>query len=166
MNNRPGNVGLARRAGLLKAATLCTWLVFVPVSTLHSHQAEKSNQDPPRGPVLGAMEVLTPLHGANLNEAFGHIYAAVKHEWFATMPKAVAKGARGIVVIQFTVKKDGTVVPSSVLSETNADRVLEEHAMGAIRKAAPFDLSPQPTNTPDEITLRFTFHYNVTAPTR
>ena len=78
------------------------------------------------------------------------------------MPRSVATGDQGVVSIRLRIQKDGTLaspaLPSMIFG--SGKKVLDDNAMGAASKAAPYDHLPDKLSAPS-IELRLTFYYNV-----
>jgi hypothetical protein len=112
------------------------------------------------------IELLTNPEAADLMPNLRNIYRSVKSKALETMPPSVPKGDRGVVSIRVQIQKDGTLAapgPTFVLSSHK--KVLDDHAMAAISKAAPFDHLPEQLSAPS-IELRLTFFYNLPPPSR
>jgi TonB family protein len=90
-----------------------------------------------------------------------------------TLPKSVALGDQGRVTITFQVQKDGSLMTALVTASPAVPRVLyssgkktlDDHAMAAIRSAAPFDHLPE-TLSAQGVELKVTFFYNLSPPSR
>jgi len=91
-----------------------------------------------------ALEFLTPDKVIHFDIYLQHLYVSIREKWIADMPKSVALGTEGVVVIEFEVKKAGDLAQSSLKIRKqfgNAD--LGKHAKSAIHNAAPFDPLPE-----------------------
>lgn len=90
------------------------------------------------------------------------VYKSVKEKALATMPPSVANGNQGMVSIRLQIQKDGTVpspaLPSMIFSSSK--KALDDNAMGAVLKAAPYEHLPEKLSAPS-IELRLTFYYNL-----
>jgi TonB family C-terminal domain len=77
------------------------------------------------------------------------------------MPESVQLGDRGRVVLEFSIRRDGSVPnedPQRLLS--SGKEPLDRAAVSAIRSSNPFDHLPPAFGGP-EIRLRFIFLYNL-----
>ena len=108
-----------------------------------------------------AVQILTPTEGVDFNDYIQRVLASVKRNWYAVMPESAQLGDKGIVTLEFSIHRDGSV-PSN-----EPDRVrgsgkepLDRAAISAIRSSNPFDHLP-PAFTGPEIRLRFIFLYNL-----
>jgi TonB family protein len=88
------------------------------------------------------------------------MYRLIKQMAQVSMPNAVSLGEQGVVVIQIQIQKDGSLAspapPKIVIG--SGKKALDDHALGAIRKAAPFDHLPDATPVP--VVLWLSFSYN------
>ena len=110
------------------------------------------------------LELLTQTEGADLNNYLHNVYAATKKRWFANLPPSVARGNKGVDVVEFRALQDGTVPKEFVKMKAASGKAdLDEAAMSAIRGAAPFGKLPADFTAP-YIELRFTFYYNLEPP--
>lgn len=77
------------------------------------------------------------------------------------MPNTILRGEQGVVVIQVQIQSDGNLAgsapPKIVVGSGKKD--LDDHALAAIRKAAPFDHLPD--STPVPVQLQLSFYYNL-----
>jgi TonB family protein len=108
-----------------------------------------------------AVQILTPTEGVDFNDYIQRVLASVKRNWYAVMPESAQLGDKGIVTLEFSIRRDGSV-PSN-----EPDRVrgsgkepLDRAAISAIRSSNPFDHLPPAFSGP-EIRLRFIFLYNL-----
>jgi TonB family protein len=122
---------------------------------------------PPVAPISLGIELMTDPEGVDLSSFMKHLYKSVRDRALATMPKSVALGDQGVVRISFQVQKDGTLVTASPalpkFIHSSGKETLDNHAMGAIKSAAPFDHLPEPLPA-RSIELKFTFYYNLPPP--
>lgn len=110
------------------------------------------------------LDLLTHPEGADLKPFKSDLYESIRRKWFATMPGLLTQGARGLVVVRAKVQRDGTLSDSSLrIQSSSGNRIFEQHAMSAIRSAAPFDHLPD-SFSPPEVELRLSFYYNVLPP--
>ena len=76
------------------------------------------------------------------------------------MPRAVLAGEQGAVIVHVEIQSDGSLAspafPKIVISSGN--KVIDDHAINAIRKAAPFDHLP--TAAPAPVEMQLSFYYN------
>ena len=108
-----------------------------------------------------AVQILTPTEGVDFNDYIQRVLASVKRNWYAVMPESAQLGDKGIVTLEFSIRRDGSV-PSN-----EPDRVrgsgkepLDRAAISAIRSSNPFEHLPPAFSGP-EIRLRFIFLYNL-----
>jgi Gram-negative bacterial TonB protein C-terminal len=128
--------------------------------------AQGANPAKPSAPPFTLnVELLTDPDGIDLSPYVKGVFKAVKDKALATMPPSVAKGDQGVVKIRLWIQKDGTLAapaPPSLMFSSRK-KVLDEHAMDAVIKAAPYEHLPEKLHA-SSIELRLTFYYNIVAP--
>jgi TonB family protein len=108
-----------------------------------------------------SVQILTPTEGVDFNDYIQRVIASVKRNWYAVMPESAQLGDRGIVVLEFSIHRDGSV-PSNEPDRLRGSgkEPLDRAAISAIRSSNPFEHLPPAFSGP-EIRLRFTFLYNL-----
>jgi TonB family protein len=89
------------------------------------------------------------------------VLASVRRNWYAVMPESAQLGDQGRVVLEFSIRRDGSVPdadPERLLG--SGKEPLDRAAVSAIRSSNPFDHLPPAFSGP-EIRLRFIFLYNL-----
>ena len=142
-----------------------TMLIVLLMSTLAF--AQGPNPQETSSPQFSLnIALLTNPETTDLAPNLKNIYQSVKSKALETMPPSVPKGDQGVVSIRVRIQKDGTLAgPAPTLLLSSHKKVLDDHAMAAITKAAPFDHLPEELPAPS-IELRLTFFYNLTPPSR
>jgi TonB family protein len=109
----------------------------------------------------GAYQILTPTEGVDFSDYMARVLASVKRNWYAVMPESAQLGDRGRVVLEFSIRRNGSVPdadPERLLG--SGKEPLDRAAVSAIRSSNPFDHLPPAFSGP-EIRLRFIFLYNL-----
>ena len=109
----------------------------------------------------GAYQILTPTEGVDFSDYMARVLASVRRNWYAVMPESAQLGDRGRVVLEFSIRRDGSVPnedPQRLLG--SGKEPLDRAAVSAIRSSNPFDHLPPAFGGP-EIRLRFIFLYNL-----
>ena len=109
----------------------------------------------------GAYQILTPTEGVDFSDYMARVLASVRRNWYAVMPESAQLGDRGRVVLEFSIRRDGSVPgddPQRLLG--SGKEPLDRAAVSAIRSSNPFDHLPSAFSGP-EIRLRFIFLYNL-----
>jgi TonB family C-terminal domain len=109
----------------------------------------------------GAYQILTPTEGVDFSDYMARVLASVRRNWYAVMPESAQLGDRGRVVLEFSIRRDGSVPnedPQRLLG--SGKEPLDRAAVSAIRSSNPFDHLPPAFSGP-EIRLRFIFLYNL-----
>jgi hypothetical protein len=135
---------------VLKVMTrmLVTLLMFTPTF------AQGPNPPKPSPPPLSLnLQLLTDPEGIDLGPYMRSVYKSVKDKALATMPPSVARGDQGVVSVRHWIQKDGSLagpaLPTLVFSSRK--KVLDDNAMGAVSKAAPYEhlLKNSPLRVPN-----------------
>lgn len=106
-------------------------------------------------------QILTPTEGVDFSDYMQRVLASVRRNWYAVMPQSAMLGDRGRVILEFTIRKDGSVPngePTPIMG--SGKEPLDRAAVSAIRSSNPFEPLP-PAFTGPEIRLRFIFLYNL-----
>ena len=109
----------------------------------------------------GAYQILTPTEGVDFSDYMARVLARVRLNWYAVMPESAQLGDRGRVVLEFSIRRDGSVPnedPQRLMS--SGKEPLDRAAVSSIRSSNPFDHLPSAFSGP-EIRLRFIFLYNL-----
>ena len=109
----------------------------------------------------GAYQILTPTEGVDFSDYMARVLASVRRNWYAVMPESAQLGDQGRVVLEFSIRRDGSVPdadPERLLG--SGKEPLDRAAVSAIRSSNPFDHLPPAFSGP-EIRLRFIFLYNL-----
>src|SRR5215831_15024366 len=109
----------------------------------------------------GAYQILTPTEGVDFSDYMARVLASVRRNWYAVMPESAQLGDRGRVVLEFSIRRDGSVPnddPQRLMG--SGKEPLDRAAVSAIRSSNPFDHLPPAFSGP-EIRLRFIFLYNL-----
>ena len=117
--------------------------------------------DAPSGGMNGAYQILTPTEGVDFSDYMQRVLASVRRNWYAVMPESAQLGDRGRVVLEFSIRRDGSVPnddPQRLMG--SGKEPLDRAAVSAIRSSNPFDHLPPAFSGP-EIRLRFIFLYNL-----
>ena len=124
-------------------------------------------------PISIGIELMTDSEGVDLTPFMKHLYFSVKDKAMATMPKSVTLGDQGVVTVRFQVQRDGALVTTLVTASptfpkvwySSGKKTLDDHAMAAIKSAAPFDHLPESLSA-RSVDLKVTFYYNLPPPSR
>ncbi len=117
------------------------------------------NLPPSPGNLPANLELRSDPQGVDFRPYMQQVLAAVRRNWFAVYPETARMGARGQVVLEFAIAKQG-VVAKVIYSGQSGSRPLDEAAVAAISASNP--LPPLPKEFKGErIVLRMTFMYNM-----
>jgi TonB family protein len=115
------------------------------------------------GPGAGfpGMTILSDLQGWDPKSYMTRLHAIVMRNWTAVLPESYYMGDKGIVVITFTINRDGSIhVDEPILDRTSGKEALDRAVMAAIRSSVPFEPLP-PEYKGDSLQLRGAFYYNI-----
>jgi TonB family protein len=109
----------------------------------------------------GAYQILTPTEGVDFSDYMARVLARVRLNWYAVMPESAQLGDRGRVVLEFSIRRDGSVPNEDPQRlQGSGKEPLDRAAVSSIRSSNPFDHLPPAFSGP-EIRLRFIFLYNL-----
>lgn len=113
------------------------------------------------GTVSGQVQMLTPTEGVDFSPYLAKMFASVKRNWQALMPKSAQLGDQGRVILQFRIMQNGSVPDSEpqLVSASNKEP-LDHAAILSIRASRPFEPLPPAFSGP-YIELRVMFFYNL-----
>src|SRR5205814_9931471 len=98
----------------------------------------------------GAYQILTPTEGVDFSDYMQRVLASVRRNWYAVMPESAQLGDRGRVVLDFSIRRDGSVPnddPQRMLG--SGKEPLDRAAVSAIRSSNPFDHLPPAFSGPE-----------------
>jgi len=114
-----------------------------------------------QGYLGGTIQILTPTEGVDFNNYIARMLATVRRNWYAVIPESARMGEKGIVVLDFSVLKDGRVAPGDPqLMRSSSREPLDGAAISAIRFSNPFEPLPAEFSGP-LVKFRFIFLYNI-----
>jgi hypothetical protein len=113
------------------------------------------------GGTLGQVDILSDTMGFDFNPYIQRISHTIHLNWQLLMPEAVYPpiSKKGIVYIEFTIMKDGTVQGLRVVGPPS-DTALQRAAWGSITNSNPFPPLPSGFAGPD-LELRCGYFYNL-----
>jgi len=104
---------------------------------------------------------LTPDQGIDFRDYDNRVYETVKRNWFSIMPESAEMGDQGVVMLEFCIQRDGTVISAEpVMLRPSGKTPLDSAAMGSIRASSPFEPLPAAFSGPC-VRYRFLYCYNV-----
>lgn len=106
------------------------------------------------------MEILSDTLGVDFGPYMKRLHYTVQSHWDPLIPESAMPPVmkKGVVVIQFSITKDGRVEGMKLVS-SSGDKALDRAAWGAITDAIPLPNLP-PQFTSDYLTIRARFYYN------
>lgn len=112
---------------------------------------------PSFGKVSGNVEILSDTQGLDFRAYVGHLWLDVQQNWYAAIPQS-AQVRHGILVIEFSIMKDGKVTGMKVV-QGSGDEPLDRAAWAGIVASTPFPPLPTVFKGP-YLMLRLRFEYN------
>ncbi len=110
-------------------------------------------------PTGSSLELLSDPHGVDFRSYLAQVLASVRRNWLAIIPESARLGARGRVVIQFSVSRDGSI-PKLVIASSSGMDALDRAAVAGISASTPLPPLPDGYSGLD-IRLQFVFLYNM-----
>jgi hypothetical protein len=112
-----------------------------PASQDHTKSDDKATG---LGPAT--LQVLNPTGGVDLSDYLRKVYLEINQGWFSVMPAEVQLGKKGVVIVRFSISKDGNLnkdspptveISSGVISRWTRRQCLEfarAHPLARYRK--------------------------------
>jgi TonB family protein len=108
-----------------------------------------------------SIELITPTNGVNFDSYIKQLLIKLKQKWYSGMPEEAREGQKGKAVVQFQIQADGGI-ESATLETSSGNDILDDAAMGAIRRSDPLDPLPPEFHGPF-VRLRIIFLYNLSS---
>jgi len=108
-----------------------------------------------------SIELITPTNGVNFDSYIKQLLIKLKQKWYSGMPEEAREGQKGKAVAQFQIRTDGGI-EGATLETSSGNDILDDAAMGAIRRSDPLDPLPAEFHGPF-IRLRIIFLYNLSS---
>jgi TonB family protein len=110
---------------------------------------------------MGGISILTDTEGVDFTSYMNRLHDIVLRNWTAVLPESYYMGDKGIVVITFTIDRNGTIhINEPILERTSGKEALDRAVLAAIRTSVPFEPLPAQFKGP-YIQLRAAFYYNL-----
>jgi TonB family protein len=110
---------------------------------------------------MGGMSILSDTEGVDFTSYMNRLHDAVMRNWTAVLPESYYMGDKGIVVITFTIDRNGTIhINEPILERTSGKEALDRAVLAAIRTSVPFEPLPSQYKKPG-LELRAVFFYNI-----
>ena len=110
---------------------------------------------------MGGMSILSDTEGVDFTSYMNRLHDIVMRNWTAVLPESYYMGDKGIVVITFTIDRNGTIhINEPILERTSGKEALDRAVLAAIRTSVPFEPLPSQYKKPG-LELRAVFFYNI-----
>lgn len=108
---------------------------------------------------LRQMQLLSDPLGVDFKPYLLQVLAKVRRNWMAIVPDSARMGRRGLVLIQFSIDRSGSV-PKLVIASTSGITSFDRAAVAGISASNPFPPLPAAYKG-DQIRLQMAFSYNL-----
>jgi TonB family protein len=108
---------------------------------------------------LRQMQLLSDPLGVDFKPYLLQVLASVRRNWMAIVPDSARMGRRGLVLIQFSIDRRGSI-PKMVIASTSGIPAFDRAAVAGISASNPFPPLP-PAYKGDQIRLQMAFSYNL-----
>ncbi len=114
----------------------------------------------PKVDTRGAMDILSDTRGVDFGPYMKRLHVTVEDHWFPLIPEVALPPMmkRGVVVIEFSIMKDGSIQGLTVVS-SSGDTALDRAAYGALMNAVPLPRLPTEFSG-NFLKIRAAFFYN------
>jgi len=120
------------------------------------------NQSASRARVGSNLQLRSDPQGVDFKPYLIEVLASVRRNWLAIIPEIARMGRRGLVVLEFSIDRQGAV-PKLVIMEYSGTEAFDRAAVASVNASYPFPPLPQGFQG-ERIVVDFKFAYNV--PTR
>ncbi|MBI3933732.1 MAG: TonB family protein [Acidobacteria bacterium] len=108
---------------------------------------------------LPGPQILSDTMGVDFDPYLLRVYLSVQRNWYSVIPEIARLGRKGRVILQFTIRKNGSVDNLQMMDGSGTGS-MDTAALSSIRLSNPFP--PLPSEFPGEhILLRFGYYYNM-----
>ena len=107
------------------------------------------------------IQVLTPTKGVDFGQFLASLIPGIKSRWVSGLPQAAREGKQGIVLVQFSIDRDGKLAGAPSIAKSSGDDSLDQAALAAVSAAAPFAALPQEFSGAT-VDLQVVFFFNKT----
>jgi TonB family protein len=108
---------------------------------------------------LPGPQILSDTMGVDFDPYLLRVYLIVRRNWDSVIPQIAQLGRKGRVILQFSIRKDGSVPDLNLMSGSGTPS-MDSAALSSIRLSNPFP--PLPPEFPgNDILLRFGYYYNM-----
>jgi TonB family protein len=108
---------------------------------------------------VGNMQLLSDPLNIDFKPYMLQVLNMVRKQWFAVIPQIARTGRQGIVVLQFSIDRNGQV-PKLVIANTSGTVAFDQAAVASVSASHPFPALPNEYRG-NEIRLQLAFSYNV-----
>ena len=103
--------------------------------------------------------ILSDTQGVNFGPWLTAVYFRVRNNWYAVIPQVYRTGLKGVVVIVFDVRRNGSLEDLEIVRSSNFSPY-DRAAISSLKLSEPFPNFPDAFKK-DRLTLRFTYLYNI-----
>ena len=115
--------------------------------------------DEPNFSAEGDLTILSDTRGYDFGPYLNQVLNKVKANWYSQIPEIARLGAKGRVIIHFTITKTGLVEDLRIVSNSGLEP-LDRAAQGSITASNPFQKLPAGFDG-DMLRLQFAYYYNI-----
>ena len=103
--------------------------------------------------------ILSDTQGVDFGPWLTAIYFRVRNNWFSVIPQAYRSGRKGVVVIVFDVRRNGSLEELEIVRSSSFSPY-DRAAISSLKLSEPFPNFPDAFKR-DRLTLQFTYLYNI-----
>ncbi len=103
--------------------------------------------------------ILSDTQGVNFGPWLTAVYFRVRKNWYSVIPQAYRSGLKGVVVIVFDVRRNGSLEELEVVRSSNFSPY-DRSAISSLKLSEPLPNFPDAFKK-DRLTLQFTYFYNI-----
>jgi TonB family protein len=103
--------------------------------------------------------ILSDTQGVNFGPWLTAVYFRVRNNWYSVIPQVYRSGLKGVVVIVFDVRRNGSLEDLEIVRSSNFSPY-DRAAISSLKLSEPLPNFPDAFKK-DRLTLQFTYLYNI-----
>lgn len=103
--------------------------------------------------------ILSDTQGVNFGPWLTAVYFRVRSNWYSVIPQVYRSGLKGVVVIVFDVRRNGSLEEMEIVRSSNFSPY-DRAAISSLKLSEPFPNFPDAFKK-DRLTLQFSYLYNI-----
>jgi tetratricopeptide (TPR) repeat protein len=135
--------------------------LFVFVVSVSQVPAQENDKSTAQGPVFTfTVQILSPQDHVDFKPFISSFPEVLRRNWISKIHELPSASEKGIVLIRFSLNRNGTLATQPVVEVSSGYSILDETSLSTIKVSEPFQNVP-PDLKSTSLDLRCTFRYGV-----